>query len=83
MPQITADRSHMLTSATKLFGASGSGPRVHPESENWTEVDRTLWREFAAMGWLSLLVAAYGSPNECELDLEVAAPEWQTSVQPA
>ena len=56
MPQITSEQDLMRENARRLFAAPDGLARVRRSAEDWPGVDKKVWREFAAAGWLSLLL---------------------------
>ena len=56
MPQITDDQRLMRDNARRMFAGADGLARTRRAAENWPHVDKAVWREFAAMGWLSLLL---------------------------
>lgn len=56
MPQITDDQWLMRDNARRIFAGDNGLARTRRTAEDWPRIDKAVWREFAAMGWLSLLV---------------------------
>lgn len=56
MPQITEDQRLIVDSARRLFAGTDERARARRAAANWPRLDKTVWSEFASMGWLALLL---------------------------
>jgi alkylation response protein AidB-like acyl-CoA dehydrogenase len=56
MPLISDDQRLMCDNIRRLFAGAGGVARARRVADECPYVDKTVWREFVALGWLSLLL---------------------------